>query len=140
MSDLEWQRSEFADAALAGFHLRYHLVFAVGHFGNVQHRRPARRFRIRKRLGVQFRNIRALPIEGRKTDELPIQVNRNLLDSGFGHRPSPNHTCFAKRASAHRRIQSSQNRSEEHTSELQSLRHLVCRLLLEKKKTETPPI
>src|SRR5205814_9716580 len=26
------------------------------------------------------------------------------------------------------------NRSEEHTSELQSLRHLVCRLLLEKKK------
>src|SRR5438045_4432893 len=27
------------------------------------------------------------------------------------------------------------DRSEEHTSELQSLRHLVCRLLLEKKKT-----
>src|SRR5205814_7644469 len=27
-----------------------------------------------------------------------------------------------------------QHRSEEHTSELQSLRHLVCRLLLEKKK------
>src|SRR5437899_4122787 len=34
-------------------------------------------------------------------------------------------------------------RSEEHTSELQSLRHLVCRLLLEKKKaTEicAPPL
>src|SRR5262245_63008076 len=30
-------------------------------------------------------------------------------------------------------------RSEEHTSELQSLRHLVCRLLLEKKKKETYP-
>src|SRR5471030_3534572 len=29
---------------------------------------------------------------------------------------------------------SSSKRSEEHTSELQSLRHLVCRLLLEKKK------
>src|SRR5262245_62657261 len=27
-----------------------------------------------------------------------------------------------------------ESRSEEHTSELQSLRHLVCRLLLEKKK------
>src|SRR5258705_5433361 len=27
-------------------------------------------------------------------------------------------------------------RSEEHTSELQSLRHLVCRLLLEKKNNE----
>src|ERR1039458_10758134 len=30
-----------------------------------------------------------------------------------------------------------EDRSEEHTSELQSLRHLVCRLLLEKKKKET---
>src|SRR5258705_8117765 len=30
-------------------------------------------------------------------------------------------------------------RSEEHTSELQSLRHLVCRLLLEKKKQANPP-
>src|SRR5262245_64692009 len=29
------------------------------------------------------------------------------------------------------------HRSEEHTSELQSLRHLVCRLLLEKKKKKT---
>src|SRR5258708_31052563 len=29
------------------------------------------------------------------------------------------------------------NRSEEHTSELQSPDHLVCRLLLEKKKTES---
>src|SRR5438045_9654137 len=29
------------------------------------------------------------------------------------------------------------HRSEEHTSELQSLRHLVCRLLLEKKKRRT---
>src|SRR5438045_8353061 len=29
------------------------------------------------------------------------------------------------------------SRSEEHTSELQSLRHLVCRLLLEKKKQRT---
>src|SRR5947199_4583247 len=31
-------------------------------------------------------------------------------------------------------------RSEEHTSELQSLRHLVCRLLLEKKKNRRPLI
>src|SRR5437899_3709505 len=33
------------------------------------------------------------------------------------------------------RSNSSRYRSEEHTSELQSLRHLVCRLLLEKKTT-----
>src|SRR5438045_8748619 len=32
------------------------------------------------------------------------------------------------------RVWGTQRRSEEHTSELQSLRHLVCRLLLEKKK------
>src|SRR5205814_3718245 len=32
---------------------------------------------------------------------------------------------------------SRETRSEEHTSELQSLRHLVCRLLLEKKKKKT---
>src|SRR5882724_2529451 len=31
-------------------------------------------------------------------------------------------------------LSAEQRRSEEHTSELQSLRHLVCRLLLEKKK------
>src|SRR5438045_7398838 len=33
-----------------------------------------------------------------------------------------------------RRLAARVGRSEEHTSELQSLRHLVCRLLLEKKK------
>src|ERR1039458_1806936 len=33
---------------------------------------------------------------------------------------------------------SGSRRSEEHTSELQSLRHLVCRLLLEKKKLVAP--
>src|SRR2546422_7298933 len=41
------------------------------------------------------------------------------------------------------RVRSSLNsvavrRSEEHTSELQSRLHLVCRLLLEKKKAHTP--
>src|SRR5262245_62486520 len=37
-------------------------------------------------------------------------------------------------AAAIPRAASTAARSEEHTSELQSLRHLVCRLLLEKKK------
>src|SRR5258705_4744748 len=35
----------------------------------------------------------------------------------------------------HGQVQRAGQRSEEHTSELQSLRHLVCRLLLEKKTT-----
>src|SRR5205807_7480191 len=34
----------------------------------------------------------------------------------------------------------STSRSEEHTSELQSLCNLVCRLLLVKKRTERPPL
>src|SRR5713226_7594749 len=36
-------------------------------------------------------------------------------------------------------VASSGGRSEEHTSELQSPVHLVCRLLLEKKKTQKKP-
>src|SRR2546425_9774424 len=41
-----------------------------------------------------------------------------------------------------RTIDSTVRRSEEHTSELQSLAYLVCRLLLEKKKqyTATTPV
>src|SRR2546429_6037286 len=35
--------------------------------------------------------------------------------------------------------QPGRHRSEEHTSELQSRLHLVCRLLLEKKKNNTRP-
>src|SRR5256884_2641777 len=37
-------------------------------------------------------------------------------------------------------VSSGQKRSEEHTSELQSRLHLVCRLLLEKKKPHRSPI
>src|SRR2546425_7084731 len=36
--------------------------------------------------------------------------------------------------------ESIKKRSEEHTSELQSLAYLVCRLLLEKKKTKSYPM
>src|SRR5205823_12357360 len=40
----------------------------------------------------------------------------------------------ADRLRVHRRRREADLRSEEHTSELQSLAYLVCRLLLEKKK------
>src|SRR2546425_7019562 len=40
----------------------------------------------------------------------------------------------------HHDIVAESGRSEEHTSELQSLAYLVCRLLLEKKKTTLRPI
>src|SRR2546422_8580423 len=47
----------------------------------------------------------------------------DLLDVGFGHDFVPARLVV--------------ERSEEHTSELQSRLHLVCRLLLEKKKEST---
>src|SRR5262245_65147395 len=49
---------------------------------------------------------------------------------------------LARRDAASRRVRPalSRGRSEEHTSELQSLRHLVCRLLLEKKKKKKTTI
>src|SRR2546430_8602694 len=47
-----------------------------------------------------------------------------LLEPGFGYAPSPDNLAQMK-----------EFRSEEHTSELQSQSNLVCRLLLEKKKT-----
>src|SRR3712207_8010016 len=48
-------------------------------------------------------------------------------------RPRP----AARDASARPALRRSDGRSEEHTSELQSRQYLVCRLLLEKKKTNT---
>src|SRR2546425_6028046 len=44
-------------------------------------------------------------------------------------RARPQHELFRKAGEVHHH-----QRSEEHTSELQSLAYLVCRLLLEKKK------
>src|SRR5438552_14840756 len=41
-----------------------------------------------------------------------------------------------RRQPGERRPRAAERRSEEHTSELQSPDHLVCRLLLEKKKNE----
>src|SRR2546425_7237048 len=46
------------------------------------------------------------------------------------------HTTWARAADRGSRFAFSTMRSEEHTSELQSLAYLVCRLLLEKKKQQ----
>src|SRR5687767_15245462 len=60
------------------------------------------------------------------------------LRSGIFRRAAPRPTRSRRIAehhdrSTHNRFQSRRDRSEEHTSELQSLAYLVCRLLLEKK-------
>src|SRR2546422_6997125 len=51
-----------------------------------------------------------------------IEFGKNFVEPAFG-------------APDTRALPDSDQRSEEHTSELQSRLHLVCRLLLEKKKT-----
>src|SRR5262245_64644982 len=48
-------------------------------------------------------------------------------------RPCRRPPCYPRPPRSPRRRSARRARSEEHTSELQSLRHLVCRLLLEKK-------
>src|SRR5262245_62702413 len=65
-----------------------------------------------------------------------VQAGEQRTDRGRGARDPQQR----RPASSHARTTSpSRTRSEEHTSELQSLRHLVCRLLLEKKKKKTRP-
>src|SRR5689334_23798884 len=63
------------------------------------------------RSGVLAGRHAAVPDRGRHRDQRPAPAQVPLPRSG--------------------------TRSEEHTSELQSQFHLVCRLLLEKKKTHT---
>src|SRR5438045_4595626 len=71
----------------------------------------------------------------------PNWINSPVADNSTNRLPScsrrekPRSTMKAKTATM--TMQTTRpNRSEEHTSELQSLRHLVCRLLLEKKKKQ----
>src|SRR3712207_6864651 len=70
---------------------------------------------------------------GRGTLSLWVQGYRKRLRSPRHSRMAPEFGRSALERSAAVR----DDRSEEHTSELQSRQYLVCRLLLEKKKTET---
>src|SRR2546422_7592227 len=59
----------------------------------------------------------------------------------FRSRQQRHDVLFARRLHLdERQYPAAVDRSEEHTSELQSRLHLVCRLLLEKKKEKTTPI
>src|SRR5690625_5842530 len=65
---------------------------------------------------------------------------RVLSERVDGERVAPSLPCsgrFRKPDSQGTRIRLPEARSEEHTSELQSRGHLVCRLLLEKKHQTT---
>src|SRR2546422_3164616 len=77
------------------------------------------------------------------------QISRNVLKAvilmlstmpGLAHSPvAPNRrmTYVPIRAAKNMTSEARNTRSEEHTSELQSRLHLVCRLLLEKKKQKS---
>src|SRR5438045_7132623 len=72
--------------------------------------------------------------------EIPLESDRRQYRRDQGGQARP--PALADRARQQLvlvpgRADPDHGRSEEHTSELQSLRHLVCRLLLEKKKVPT---
>src|SRR5215216_1789876 len=101
---------------------------------------------------------RARPLTATRLPAMPIQIVVQLMPplsgasatgagvmgwaaGGRAVSATPRGFCAASLASAERRsclgAVSATPRSEEHTSELQSPDHLVCRLLLEKKKKNT---
>src|SRR5262245_63020034 len=68
-----------------------------------------------------------------------VRIERQRIAAEQGREPPDDHRAPGRaavqfRAAVGERLRIGTARSEEHTSELQSLRHLVCRLLLEKKK------
>src|SRR5262245_65234752 len=72
-------------------------------------------------------------------DALPISCHPPIVTAQTPLRSREGYALQARGATGGRTksggcVWSNRSRSEEHTSELQSLRHLVCRLLLEKKK------
>src|SRR2546425_2725264 len=71
----------------------------------------------------------AVARRGDLADVLHLQVAQGVLEgAGDQHARAPTRLIVEA-------LRSPGVRSEEHTSELQSLAYLVCRLLLEKKKT-----
>src|SRR5438046_4035324 len=71
----------------------------------------------------------------RSVERLEVRVGDDELDPGKLGRHHPAHRVAAATAEADDLDLRRLRRSEEHTSELQSLTNLVCRLLLEKKNT-----
>src|SRR2546430_12652463 len=83
----------------------------------------------------------ALPISPKRCHS-PVDSWRRVFQAGRLHPEMAECRCHLRRRGHRPRHRQStrcygSGRSEEHTSELQSQSNLVCRLLLEKKKTST---
>src|SRR5436309_10947747 len=74
------------------------------------------------------------------TEIYTLSLHDALPISGGSPWRKCNHAARSARHSLAGSCVVSNIRSEEHTSELQSRENLVCRLLLEKKKTQTPAV
>src|SRR5439155_24544902 len=77
----------------------------------------------------------ALPWVGRLRD-FQVPTPDGFVEFDWNWKAMYNHALYTLRPFMYIAFQF-QSRSEEHTSELQSRGHLVCRLLLEKKKKAT---
>src|SRR5258707_10992918 len=79
----------------------------------------------------------ALPISPSRPVRIPCSRSSSIMGRPRRSRTLA-HASWPRACSAWKVGPKSLNRSEEHTSELQSRQYLVCRLLLEKKKKQTP--
>src|SRR2546425_6084596 len=92
---------------------------------------PRKRSRVASDSWVSTRSVSFRPFrEGSKSKIRPSESVENR--TWFPRRASPNMLSLFELQTVS--TVESGRRSEEHTSELQSLAYLVCRLLLEKKK------
>src|SRR3712207_7047160 len=74
-----------------------------------------------------------MPDAGQRGPQVALDVDRERLERADVEHPAPV-PGIRRRRLAGQPVERPQERSEEHTSELQSRQYLVCRLLLEKKK------
>src|SRR5205823_7925690 len=100
----------------------------LAHAEGARARRPAR-VRLRPRLRLGVRGVRRVGIDvgGTNTDAVLLEGDRVV-------HAVKTPTTGDVTTGITRALDLLLKRSEEHTSELQSLAYLVCRLLLEKKK------
>src|SRR2546425_9401191 len=90
------------------------------------------------KIGVQRFSAGDREKDGTQNDQAAARIFCEKADRvGWQHRSDDRGVAQDAVEPQDRNHQEPEQRSEEHTSELQSLAYLVCRLLLEKKKKKT---
>src|SRR5258708_18868239 len=97
-------------------------------------RRPPRSTPFPTRRSSDLRGEVALAIKVIETTPRGTHVRCEVRDTGIGIPADRHNALFIPFTQVDTSTTRMYGRSEEHTSELQSPDHLVCRLLLEKKK------